>query len=157
MKKVLIALDYNPTAQKVAETGYSLAKSMHAEVILFHVVSDISYYSSIQYSPIMGYTGIPMDDAGMVQIVDEKELKKEAENFLDRSKKHLGDDNISILTAEGDCADSIIKTAHDLHVDIIVIGSHSMRWLEKILMGSITEKVLHHSKIPLFIVPTGNK
>ena len=33
MKKVLIALDYNPTAQKVAETGYSLAKAMKAKVI----------------------------------------------------------------------------------------------------------------------------
>ena len=41
MKKVLIALDYDPTAQKVAETGFSLAKTMGAEVILLHVISDV--------------------------------------------------------------------------------------------------------------------
>jgi hypothetical protein len=35
MKKVLIALDYNPTAQKVAEVGFSMAKSMNAEVIFY--------------------------------------------------------------------------------------------------------------------------
>jgi nucleotide-binding universal stress UspA family protein len=46
LKKVLIALDYDPTAQKVAETGYSLAKTMGAEVILLHVISDPVYYSS---------------------------------------------------------------------------------------------------------------
>ena len=69
----------------------------------------------------------------------------------------MGDENIRKLTAGGDCADSIIKTAHDLNIDIIVLGSHSMRWLEKILMGSITEKVMHHSKIPLFIIPTGSR
>jgi nucleotide-binding universal stress UspA family protein len=68
MKKVLIALDYNPTAQKVAEAGFSMAKSMTA--------------------------------------------------------------------------------------DIIVIGSHSRKWLENIVMGSVTEKVLHHTSIPLFIIPT---
>ena len=40
MKKVLIALDYNPTAQKVAEVGFSLAKSMNAEITLLHVITD---------------------------------------------------------------------------------------------------------------------
>ena len=58
MKKVLIALDYNPTAQKVAETGFSMAKAMNAEVTLLHVISDLVYYSSAEYSPIMGFTGI---------------------------------------------------------------------------------------------------
>ena len=38
MKKVLIALDYDPTAQKVAEAGYSLAKSLNAEVILLDLI-----------------------------------------------------------------------------------------------------------------------
>jgi len=33
MKKVMIALDYDPTAQKIAEAGYSLAKEMGAEVL----------------------------------------------------------------------------------------------------------------------------
>ncbi|WP_179214525.1 hypothetical protein [Flavobacterium psychrophilum] len=33
MNKVLIALDYNPTAQKIAEVGFSLAKSMNAEIM----------------------------------------------------------------------------------------------------------------------------
>ena len=41
MKKVLIALDYNPTAQKVAEHGFELATAMKAEIILLHV---ITYY-----------------------------------------------------------------------------------------------------------------
>jgi phosphomannomutase len=57
MKKVLIALDYNPTAQKVAEAGFSMAKAMGAEVVLLHVVTDPVYYSSAEYSPIMGFSG----------------------------------------------------------------------------------------------------
>jgi hypothetical protein len=46
-KKVLIALDYNPTAQKVAETGFSMAKSMNAGITLFHVISYQAYYSAL--------------------------------------------------------------------------------------------------------------
>jgi nucleotide-binding universal stress UspA family protein len=41
-----------------------------------------------------------------------------------------------------------------MKADVIVIGSHSRKWLENIVMGSVTEKVLHHTSIPLLIVPT---
>jgi len=34
------------------------------------------------------------------------------------------------------------------------MGSHSRRWLDEILMGSVTEEVLHHATVPLFIIPT---
>jgi nucleotide-binding universal stress UspA family protein len=152
MKKVLIALDYDPTAQKVAEVGYALASSMGAEVVLLHVISDPVYYSSMEYSPIMGFTGYP--DTGPWQQDSNERLKNATRQFLDKSKHHLGDENIQTLLREGDLADSILTAANDLHADIIVMGSHSRKWLEEIVMGSVTESVLHHSSIPLFIVPT---
>ena len=60
MKKILIALDYSPSAQQVAEAGSELAKSMNAQVILLHVIYDPTYYSSINYSPIMGFEGLSL-------------------------------------------------------------------------------------------------
>ena len=152
LQKVLIALDYNPTAQKVAETGFSLAKTMGAEVILLHVIADPVYYTSTEYDPIMGFTGYM--DMGPFQLNSADGLKKASQHFLDKSKHHLGDETIKTLVKEGDFAETILKTAKDLHVNIIVLGSHSRRWLEEILKGSVTEKVLHHTSIPIFIVPT---
>ena len=152
LKKVLIALDYDPTAQKVAETGYSLAKTMGAEVILLHVISDPVYYSSSGYSPIMGFDGFMNTDQLQLDSVDG--LKKASMYFLDKTRHHLGDNTIQTMVEEGDFAESIIKAAKHLHADIIVMGSHSRKWLENIVMGSVTEKVLHHTTIPLFIIPT---
>jgi nucleotide-binding universal stress UspA family protein len=152
MKKVLIALDYDPTSQKVAETGFSLAKTMGSEVILMHVMSDPVDYSSMEYSPRLGYTGYK--DIGKLQLESIEGLKNESQQFLDKSKHHLGDDSIQTLVKDGGCAEAILKTAKDLHTDIIVMGSHSRRWLENIVMGSVTEKVLHHTSIPLLIIPT---
>lgn len=152
MKKVLIALDYNPTAQKVAEEGFSIAKSMNAEVILLHVISDPVYYSSTEYSPIMGFTGY--NDMGTLQLDSVDGLKKASQHFLDKSVQHLGDKAILTLIKEGDFAESILAAAKEVHADIIVLGSHSRKWLENILIGSVTEKVLRHTSIPLLIVPT---
>ena len=151
MKKILIALDFNPTAQKVAEVGYSLAKSLGAEVVLLHVLVDPLYYSAIENFPIAGYSGTLITP---LQIPDVEETKKESGLFLDKIKLHLGDESIQTFIEEGDFADLIIKKAEELKVDTIVLGSHSRRWLEDIIMGSVTEDVLRHSTIPLFIIPT---
>jgi nucleotide-binding universal stress UspA family protein len=150
--KVLIALDYDPTAQKVAETGFSMAKTMNAEVTLLHIISEPIYYSSTDYSPIMGFNGY--FEMGPEQLNSSDKLKKASEFFLDKSKQHLGDKTIKTLVKEGDFAENILKTAKDIHADIIVMGSHGRKWLENIILGSVTENVLRHTKIPLFVVPT---
>lgn len=152
LKKVLIALDYNPTAKEVAEVGYSLAKAMGAEVTLLHVVSNPLYYSSVEYSPIMGFAGYI--DVGPLQPDNVEGLKAASKKFLEKSKHHLDDKAIKTLIIEGEFAESILKAAKDIHASVIVMGSHSRKWLENIVMGSVTEKVLHKSTIPLFIVPT---
>jgi nucleotide-binding universal stress UspA family protein len=155
VKKVLIALDYNPTAQKVAEAGYSMAKAMNAEITLLHVISDQVYYSSEEYSPIMGFNGFFETD--QIQHTNIDFLKKAALHFLEKTRQHLGDKTIKTMIGEGDYADSILKSAKEIKADIIVIGSHSRKWLENILIGSVTEKVLHNTSLPLFIVPTKQK
>lgn len=152
MKKILIALDYNPSAQKVAETGYALAKVMNAKTILLHVISDVTYYSSLNYSPIMGFGGFSSVDTVHTDTIEE--IEKVAQTYLDKSKQHLGDERIQTVVKNGDYGETILKTAKELDVGIIVMGTHSRRGLEKILVGSVAEKVLHHSLIPVFIIPT---
>ena len=152
MKNVLIAMDYDPTAQKVAEAGYSLAKAMGAKVMLVHIIADTIYYSSTDYSPIMGFTGF--SDINPLETETVSDLKSAAQHFLDKTKMHLGDESIETYVKEGDFAESILDAAKELFADVIVMGSHSRKWLESIVMGSVTEKVLHHTSVPLYIVPT---
>ncbi len=56
MKKILIAIDYAPSAQKVAEMGYEIGKALQAKMTLLHVIEDTNYYASV-YDPIMGFGG----------------------------------------------------------------------------------------------------
>lgn len=153
MKRVLIALDFDPSAEKVAETGYSLAKSMKAEVYLVHVMGGLNYYTTLEYSPIMGYSGFSTAGAAP-GMIDVDKIREASEDFLNESKKHLGDENIQTIVTDGDTADEIITTAKSINADVIVVGTHSRRGIDKILMGSVAEKVFHRTTIPLFIIPT---
>jgi len=142
IQKVLIAMDYDETSQKVAEVGFSMAKAMNAETILLHVISEQSvYYSTYTYM-----RELRVDILG--------DLKISTQKFLDKTKKYLGDDSIKTILKEGEIAETILKTAKELKVDVIVMGSHSRKWLENIILGSEAEDVLKKTTIPLFIIPT---
>lgn len=151
MKKVLIALDYGPTARKIAETGYAMAKSMNAEITLIHVTTDAIYYSSRSYSPVLGLDAF--NNAGILETTPIEVVKKAAQDYLEQMKQHLGDTAINSVVEEGDTGDGILEAAKALKADVIVMGTHSRRGLSKILLGSVAEKVLRHSTTPLFIIP----
>lgn len=105
MKKILIALDYDPTAQKITAAGYVLAKAMNAQSILLHVTSYATYYSSLNYSPIIGFDSF----SGLVETDSAEKLQKAAQDYLDKSKQYLGDDNIETVVKNGDFGKSIFK------------------------------------------------
>ncbi len=151
MKKVLIALDYNPTAQKVAESGYSIAKAIEAEVYLMHVISGPEYYAQ-DYSPIMGFNGYAYVNTPGLNVMAS--LTQSFQDFLEQTKNHLFDKAIHILVKEGYAADEIMKSTKELSVDMIVMGSHSRKWMAQIIMGSVTERVLNHTEIPVLVIPT---
>ena len=149
MKKILIALDYDPLAEKVAATGYTIAKALNANLLLLHVVEEPAYYSSVEYSPIMGFTGF--NDTNTYEVAEG--LKKEAYRFLEESRKHLGDESIELSVVEGDFADVIIYSAKEFGADMIVMGTHNRTGLDKLLLGNLSEKILNHVRVPLLTIP----
>ena len=153
IKKVLIAMDYDPTSKKIAEAGFKMAKAMAAEISLLHVGIDLAMYSLIY--PTMGAWQIDewnvLDESNVMTEYDI--ANKDSHNFLQKAKRHLGDTAIQTMLKEGDPAQNILETAKGLKADCIVMGSHSKRWLENIVMGSTTEEVLRKTTIPMYLVP----
>lgn len=149
--KILIALDYGPAAQKVAETAFAVGNAMKAEMILLHVIPDPVYYASSGYSPVMGFGGyLNMDflEPGVISKIRDASVE-----FLVKTKLHLGDDKLRVLVKEGSVHESILEAAQQVQAGMIVMGSHSRRWLENILLGSAAERVLQHTTIPMLIIP----
>ncbi|MGB7785256.1 MAG: universal stress protein [Salinimicrobium sp.] len=149
MKRVLIALDYHPVSEKVAEKGYELARSMDARVCLLHVLDDVGFYST-QYPTFLGYEGYP--DIGPSFNV-AMEMQNIAKEFLDKAASHLNDPNLTTHLAEGDTAKALLAYAEEWEADLIVMGTHSHSALEKLFMGTVAQKVLEKTKIPVYMVP----
>ncbi len=148
MKKVLIAIDYNPISEKVIEAGYKLAKQMEAEVVLMHVVADIAYYG-VQYPTFMGYGGFDTS----IDLNLATEMRNVAKNYIETLAIHLKDPAVGTQLGYGEAADEILKYAEQWKADVIVLGTHSHNFLEKLLLGDVASSVLKHTKVPVFMVP----
>jgi len=142
IKKVLIALDHDPTALKVVQEGFIMAKTMEAEVILLHVI-----INSLTYS--LTYLNM-----GSLQLNSVENFKDNSQKFIEKSKHYPGKGMIQNTIKAGDFALSILNSAKEMEVDIIIMGSHSTKWLQEIIMGRITNEVLQQNKIPILIIPT---
>jgi nucleotide-binding universal stress UspA family protein len=148
MKRILIALDYDPTAQKVAEAGFAMAKAMGAEVTLLHVMVNQMMYASA-YADMGAWQIETLETLEALDI-----LRQTSNDFLQKAKRHLGNKSINTINKEGDTAQQILQSATEISADCIVMGTHSQKWLENILMGSVTEEVLRKTTVPMFIIPT---
>lgn len=149
MKKVLVAVDYNPVSEKVAQAALELVGSMNAEICLIHVLADVSYYGA-DFPTFMGYEGY----TGMGPDFNMAlEMQQVAEEFLEKAAEHLDHPAVSTHLAEGDTANAILDYAGEWNADLIVMGTHSHSALEKLLMGTVAEKILEKTTIPVYVVP----
>jgi nucleotide-binding universal stress UspA family protein len=151
MKKIVIAIDYNPCAQKISETGFGFARAMNAEICIVHAIADIAYYS-MEYSPVMGFEGFSPDCAFMSMAEQENEAKR----FLEAVVKHLGDNNIKTRVLDGNTSKAILGFAAEYNADLIVMGAHSHNGVGKII-GDVAAKVVKHTEIPVLIIPADKK
>lgn len=149
MQKVLIAIDYNPVSEKVANKGYELAKKLNCEVCLIHVVTEKAYYE-ISYSEFMGY--VPVEE-NIEQRKKNDELHKVGLDLLNCAAEHLKDPNVKTHVAEGKTADAILKYSDEWGADLIVLGTHSHRSLEKLFLGTVASKIIEKTKIPVHLIP----
>ncbi len=137
IKRILIATDGSEYTKGAVKKGLSLAKMLNAEVIGIYVV-DIRSFTTMEAMDY-AYISTINDQADAVL----KELKEKAEP--------LGL-NIKTVKKEGIPADEIVSAAEELDVDLVVVGSFGRSALEKLLLGSVAEKVIRHAPCPVLVV-----
>ncbi len=131
----------------MSEDGFSNLALTHARELLdkkgcLHVVHVVPGYQN----PWVG-SFFP-DDAFDKAL---KQAEKDLESFLE---DFFTDDSVSYkaYTLEGKPADMILKTADKVKADLIVMASHKHSRIEKMVLGSIANKVVGRSRVPVMVV-----
>ena len=147
-ERILIATDGSRNSEKAAIAGIQLAKLSGGKVIIVFVADVGKYTSSAGLIP--SFEGVSPDtiDQVVASIREAGEKATLQANELARASGVTGER----VVAEGNPPSEILRIAEDSKADVILMGSIGKTGLEKVLMGSVAEKVVRNSKLPVFIV-----
>ena len=137
-KKILIAVDSSEYSMKAAKKGLELAHQLGAKAALLFVIEKSKALGNVD-------AGITHEQALIV-------LKKEAEQTLDELAQMYNGNELLKFMPEGNPEEDILKTAQNWKADLLVLGTHGRTGLKHLLMGSVAERVMCHSNIPVMMV-----
>lgn len=142
IRRILCSVDLSATSKPAFEYAVALAAQLGAELELLHV------YQLPAYALPEGGLEIP---AGL-----EVELENRLQQQLDAFVKHSTDTSVKITTvlSKGIPYIEITHTAKQRQADLIVIGTHGRTGLAHLLIGSVAERVIRTSEVPVLSIRT---
>lgn len=121
------------------------ARPMRSQITLFHAYDSVSMSKAT-----LGHIDFSKSLTEIQLAVEEK-----AYIYLETYRKKLNEADLlsESVVVSGHPGDQIVKTAENRHCDLIVVGSRSQEALQRILLGSTSTYVLHHSHCPVLVLP----
>jgi nucleotide-binding universal stress UspA family protein len=142
-KHILIATDGSPLGNKAAKAGIALAHALGAKV---------TAYYAIEQPHLVFDEGYTMDQK-MIDGLEERARAtgQKRVDAIGKMAKAAGVPFTSAVTKASTAYEGIIDAARKRKCDVIFMASHGRRGLSRLMMGSVTHKVLTHSKVPVVV------
>ncbi len=138
--RILLAYDGSPTAEAAVETLDSLSLDEHTHILATTVMTLMTYYR--------------MD---IIQTTSPswQAKKQAAQDSLEQVERRLRrlTPNVTVELREGDdTSQEILDAAHDFNADLIVVGHRGQSGIERLLLGSVATRVVHHAPCSVWII-----
>ncbi|MBX3633528.1 MAG: universal stress protein UspA [Acidovorax sp. SCN 68-22] len=141
-KHILVPVDGSPTSMLAVSKAADLAKAFGSQVTALYVIDPYPF------------TGVGADFAyGQSQYLSA--ATAEANSALDAVKVTMQAAGVSVDTVLGEghaVHEGIVRALENTGADLIVMGSHGRRGLERLMLGSVTQRVLGVAHVPVLVV-----
>ena len=140
MKKILVAVDGSEYSKRALLKAKEIATAMGSEVTIFNVISTYKDHLFVQNLELK-------EEIGRISM-------KASEDALRASKEIFADFNGVVTTSHvsGDPAEKIINMAEEGNFDLVIMGSRGSGLFTRTLLGSVSDKVVHHVNTSVMIV-----
>ncbi|KQP37127.1 universal stress protein [Pseudorhodoferax sp. Leaf274] len=141
-KQILVPVDGSQTALAALRHAVELARAFDAGVFVVHVVD------------IYPFLGVGADSAvGQAEYLQAATANANGALGAALAIAEAAGVACESATVEGHAAEEgILNTAGTCDADLIVMGSHGRRGIEKLLLGSVTQRVLQNARVPVLVV-----
>ena len=136
--KILVPTDFSACAAAALDYAVELAKRWSAEVLLLHVVPDFAQY----FAPDL--------DVALPTLLESARSQASAE--LEKARKNIAGVTVRTELLEGPVHERILSAAAAGKVDMIVLGTHGRTGVKHALLGSVAERIVRVSPVPVLTV-----
>ena len=142
-KTIVVPLDGSPLSEQVLPKAAELAKCFpDAKFVLLEVIKPMtpSVVDALVFS----------NSSEVETLTPEKAME-----YLRRvAAKYFPGMHLRIMAEEGGAAEIILQTAKDVKADLIAMASHGRSGVARLTLGSVTDRVINHTDIPVLVVKT---
>jgi len=141
IEKILFPSELREYSLKILPYVITMSQKFNSTIYLLHVIEDISKWGGF-YIP-----HISLD-------LFQKEAMEAAEKYMNKicEKQMQGCPDFQRRILAGDPAAEILKTIDSEDIDLVVLGTHGYKGLEHTIFGSVTEKVMKKSPVPVLVI-----
>jgi nucleotide-binding universal stress UspA family protein len=147
-KKVLFCTDFSKISDCAFEYAFGIAKRDDGVLYILHIIPPPPQpYAMEAY---LNKEQLDKIDADHLEYLEAKFQEQYMKNILDRTK-------VKFVTESGREDDKIIEFAQKEKMDVLVIGTHGRTGMDHVFLGSVAEKIIRRSPIPVFVIPCKDK
>lgn len=143
VQNILAPVDFSDRADSAVRHAKELALTYGAKVTLLHAVEEVIYPSAY---------GMEMADAPGPEVIDRVE-----DSLASLAREEIGYEHVLVEAVVGYAPSVILDYEEEHDVDLIVLSTHGRSGLERLLLGSVTERVARRASVPVFVVKSFGK
>ena len=140
-KRILFPVDLSESSDKMIPYVQAVAKKFDSKIHILFAARVFEYYSSM-------YVPYPSISSFENEVIAGAE--KRLYEFVDEHFSEFANTK-SVVTA-GDASEEIINYIEDQRIDLVIMGTHGRKGMDKIIFGSVAERVLKTSPVPVMVV-----
>ena len=140
-KKILFPVDFSECSKHVAPYAIDFAKKFDAKLYLLFVARDLSYLTVVN----MPYSTLT-EFSGEIAVVSEKAMEEFCNNFCHDYA------NYEAKVIIGSAPEDILTFAEENGIDLILMGTHGRKGLDRILLGSVADYVIKNASVPVITI-----
>jgi nucleotide-binding universal stress UspA family protein len=143
VRNILVPVDFSDASLEALRHAKELALTYGAQITLLHAVEEVIYPSAYGVEP----ANLPGP-----QVIERVE-----ESLAELARTEIGYEHVTVEAKVGYAPSTILDHAETNEVDLVVIATHGRTGLERMLLGSVAERVLRRAPAPVFTVKSFGK
>jgi nucleotide-binding universal stress UspA family protein len=146
IKSILTPIDFSENARIIADSAIYVAGTFKAKLFFVFVVQDFEDYTGFMTPPV-----------NMLNLKEEifDSAEQQMHTFLEEKSKKcaaLGIPSVEGKILTGDIAEEIIQYGRTNQCDLIIMGTHGYKGFERIIFGSVADKVVKNACCPVLTI-----